>query len=271
MGDSREHLDEIRRQFTRQADAYAAMPQTKDEAAHAGLVALVGAQPNDRVLDVACGPGFLTLAFARRCARAQGIDATAALLERARAEALRSGLRNVQFGLGNAEALPCGDATFDVVACRAAFHHFERPERVLAEMRRVVTPDGRLLVADMLGSEGPAKAAYHDRIERLCDPTHVRALPASEFERLFAAARLEVTARPSGVMHSDVEEWMTHGGPTPTVAAEIVKAFEDSLAVDRCGLAVRREDGRLRFSHTVAAFVLRPERAQPVTSHPSRC
>jgi ubiquinone/menaquinone biosynthesis C-methylase UbiE len=256
MGDSHERLEEIRRQFTRQADAYAAMPQTKDAAAHAGLVALVGAKPTDRVLDVACGPGFLTMAFARQCARAQGIDATAALLERARAEASRNGLHNVRFGLGDAEALPFADATFDVVACRAAFHHFERPQRVLAEMRRVVRSGGRLLVADMLGSEEPAKAAYHDRIERLCDPTHVRALPASEFERLFADTRLEVMARPSGVMHVDVGEWMGHGGPTPAAAAEIVRAFEDSLAVDRCGLAVRREDGRLRFSHTVAAFVL---------------
>jgi ubiquinone/menaquinone biosynthesis C-methylase UbiE len=257
MGDSHEHLEEIRRQFTRQADAYAAMPQTKDEAAHAGLVALVGAQPNDRVLDVACGPGFLTMAFARRCGRVHGIDATAALLERARAEALRSELRNVRFGLGDAEALPFAGATFDVVACRAAFHHFERPPRVLAEMRRVTRPGGRLLVADILGSEEPGKAAYHDRIERLCDPTHVRALPASEFERLFAAVGLEVMARPSGVMHVDVDEWMSHGGPTPAAAAEIAQAFEDSLAVDRCGLAVRRENGRMRFSHTVAAFVLK--------------
>ena len=258
MGDSREHLEEIRRQFTRQADAYAAMPQTKDDAALDGLVALVGPEPTARVLDVACGPGFLTMAFARRSARVQGIDATAALLERARAEARRRGLDHVQFDLGDAEALPFGDATFDVAACRAAFHHFERPERVLAEMRRVVTPDGRLLVADMLGSEEPAKAAYHDRIERLCDPTHVRALPASEFERLFAAAGLALIARACGSMHYDVDDWMAHGGPARTAAAEIVNAFEASLAVDRCGLAVRREEGRLRFSHTVAAFVLRP-------------
>ena len=267
MGDSREHLGNIRAQFTRQADAYAGMPQTKDEARLDGLVALVHTQPTHLALDVACGPGFLTMAFARRCTRAHGIDATPVWLERARAEAARRGLGNVHFGLGDAEALPFADAGFDVVSCRAAFHHFPRPERVLAEMRRTVKPDGRLLVADMLGSEDPAKAAYHDRIERLCDPTHVRALPASEFERLFAEAGLEVVAHPSGPMHYDVEEWMAHGGPSPETSAEIVRLLDASLATDRCGLAVRREDGRLRFSHTTVAFVLKPA-AEP--EHPPR-
>jgi hypothetical protein len=86
----------------------------------------------------------------------------------------------------------------------------------------------------------------------------VRALPASEFERLFAAAGLEVVARPRGAMHYDVEEWMAHGGPSPADSAEIMRLFDASLATDHCGLAVRREDGRLRFSHTVVAFVLTP-------------
>ena len=95
-----------------------------------------------------------------------------------------------------------------MVSCKAAFHHFPRPDRVLAEMRRVAKADGRLLVADMLGSEDPACAAYQDRIERLCDPTHVRALPRSEFERMFAAAGLAVLAAPSGSMDYDVDEWM---------------------------------------------------------------
>jgi SAM-dependent methyltransferase len=220
------------------------------------------------VLDVACGPGFLTMAFARRCTRAQGIDATPAWLERARADAARHGLGNVQFDYGDAEALPAADASFDIVSCRAAFHHFPYPERVLGEMRRTAKPDGRLLVADMLGSEEPAKAAYHDRIERLCDPTHVRALPASEFERLFAAAGLELVARPSGAMDYDVEEWMAHGGPSPEASAEIVRLLDASFVTDRCGLAVRREHGRLRFSHTVVAFVLKPAAGKRPSSKP---
>jgi len=256
MAESSEHLDAIRRQFTRQADAYVRMRQTTDERALAGLVALAGTAPGDRVLDVACGPGFLTMAFAAACGEAAGVDATEEWMERARAEAARRGLDNVTFRPGDAERLDLPAHSFDVVACRAAFHHFPRPERVLAEMARVVRPGGRLLVADMLASEDPAKAAHHDRLERLCDPTHVRCLPESEFRALFAAARLEVLAAPTRPLHYDVKEWIAHGGPDAATTREIVAGFEASLDVDRSGLAVRREDGALRFSHTGVAFVL---------------
>ena len=258
MDDSREHLERVRRQFTRQADAYSDMPQTSDAARAEALAAFTGVQPHHDVLDVACGPGFLTAALARRCARAFGLDGTPALLERARLHAAERGLDNLRFHQGDAEALPFADERFDVVSCKAAFHHFPRPDRVLAEMRRVVKRDGRLLVADMLGSENPACAQYHDRIERLCDPTHVRALPRSEFERMFAAAGLTVLAAPSGSMDYDVDAWMAHGGPPADVAAEIVRLFEASLETDRSGLAVRREGDWLRFSHRVVSFLLKP-------------
>lgn len=255
MADSSEQIDRIRAQFTRQADAYIRTRQATDEAGLLGLVKLSGAQHRHRALDVACGPGFLTMAFAARCASAVGLDATDAFLERARAEAARRGLANLSFRAGDALRLPFPDASFDVVSCRAAFHHFPRPDRVLGEMVRVLAADGRILVADLVASEDPEKAAYQDRIERLCDPTHVRALPASELERIFADAGLEIVARPRSQLHYSVEEWLDHGGPDEAATREILALFEASEDVDRCGLNVRREDGRLRFSHRALALV----------------
>jgi ubiquinone/menaquinone biosynthesis C-methylase UbiE len=253
-------LDRIREQFTRQADAYADMEQTRDRRGHEALVALAGTQPTDRVLDVACGPGFLTLAFAAMCGDAVGVDATENWLGRARAEAERRGLANVRFEAGDATALPFPDAGFDVVACRAAFHHFPDPARVLAEMARVARPGGRLAIADMLGSEDPARAARHDAIERLCDPTHVRAIPASEWRALVTAAGLETAREHAGEMAYDLEEWMAHGGPDEAAAREIRLRMEASLADDAGDLAVARVDGRLRFRHRVAIYVLRKPR-----------
>lgn len=255
-----DRLERIRTQFDRQADAYARMDQTRDARALAGLVALTGAGPDDRALDVACGPGLLTLAFAARVREACGVDATPGFLRMAREEAARRGVANVRFEEGDAEQLPFEDGRFDVVACRAAFHHFPRPDRVLAEMRRVARPDARLLVADLLGSEDPVKAALHDRIERLCDPTHARALPRSELERLFAEVGLAVRAAPQGELAYDVEAWLAHGGPDPATAATIRTLLEDSIDGDRADLAVHRDAGRLRFRHRTAAFLLTAER-----------
>jgi ubiquinone/menaquinone biosynthesis C-methylase UbiE len=252
------HLDRIREQFTRTADVYARMRQTTDERQLEALVGLSGAGDGDRSLDVACGPGFLTLAFARRTALATGFDATDAFLDLARAEAARRGLENVRFEHGDAEQLPFADASFDVVSCRAAFHHFPRPERVLSEMVRVTAPKGRILVADLLGSDDAGQAELHDRIERLCDPTHVRALPASELEAMFAAARLAAVHDVRSSIDYDLDEWIAHGAPEAAARREIVSLMESCLEEDRAGLRVRREDGSLRFSHRTAAFVLEP-------------
>jgi len=252
------HLERIRAQFTKQWEVYARMRQTYDERPLAGLVRLTGVQPGQRMLDVACGPGFLTRAFARAGADATGLDATEAFLAFARAEAADDRLANVAFHAGDAEQLPFDDAAFYVVACRAAFHHFPHPERVLAEMRRVCRPGGRVLVADMLGDDDRERAALHDRIETLCDPTHVRALPASELERLFAAAGLRIIAAPSSTMEYDAEEWIAHGGPDAATRDEIVRLLAASIEGDRSGMQVRREDGRLRFTHRTAAFVGEP-------------
>lgn len=256
-----DHVERIRAQFTRQAEVYARMRQTTDQRGLDGLVLLSGAAPGQRVLDVACGPGFLTMTFATRVAQATGFDATDAFLDLARAEAARRGLTNVEFRSGDAEALPFADASFDVVSCRAAFHHFPRPERVLAEMSRVTRPGGKLVIGDMVGSEDPAKAAYHDRMERLCDPTHVRALPDGEFRRLFATQGLELQFARSGPMEIRVDEWIAHGGPDAAVERELRALVEASLDVDLCGLDVRREDGALVFSHIGTAFLLGRPRA----------
>ena len=99
----------------------------------------------------------------------------------------------------------------------------------------------------MLASEDAAKAETHNRIERLCDPTHVRALPASEFDALFAAAALEVEARPGSTLDYEVGEWIEHGGPSEETATDIRRELEASIDPDRTGLHVRRERAASRW------------------------
>ena len=256
MSHEGEHLERIRRQFGRQAEVYARMRQTTDEASLQGLVVLSGADADSQVLDVACGPGFLTMAFAARCRRATGLDATEQFLAMARLQAAQRGLHNVAFESGDAEHLPFGAGEFDVGCCRAAVHHFQRPERVVAEMARVTTSAGRIVIADFLSSSDPDKAAYHNRLEQLCDPTHVRALTAPEFTALFAAAQLRITSQTEVTYDYELEEWIAHGGPDAATAAQIRALMEASIETDRCGLRVRRQEGRVWFTHRAAAYIL---------------
>ncbi|MDD9934007.1 MAG: methyltransferase domain-containing protein [Myxococcales bacterium] len=252
---SDDHIDRIREQFTRTADVYARLMQATQERGLKGLVKLAGAGAQDHVLDVACGPGFLTMTFATHCAQVTGFDATDAFLELAREEAKRRGLTNIAFEHGNAERLPYDDASFDVVSCRAAYHHFPDPARLLAEMKRVLKSDGRMVIADMLGSEDPERARQHDRLERLCDPTHVRAIPAPELERLFRDAKLTLVHDIRGTLDYELMEWMSHGAPEEPVREQIVALMESWAGTDAADLQVRREDSSLRFTHRTAAFV----------------
>src|SRR5262245_43824505 len=165
------HRDRILDQFTRQALPFSTAPGIRDEVALKLLVEATDTGSDDTVLDVACGPGLVVSAFARVARHATGIDMTPAMLARAREVAGEAGLGNVTFQEGDVTRLPWADASFSVVVSRFAFHHFEHPAAVLAEMRRVCRPGGRVAVCDLIASDDPRKAEAFHRIEMLRDPS----------------------------------------------------------------------------------------------------
>jgi len=92
-----------------------------------------------RVLDVACGPGYVTAAAAARGAIAMGIDFSSEMVQEARRRYPDS-----EFVEGDAEALTLPDATFDAVLFNFGMLHFARPERAILEAHRVLLPGGRV-------------------------------------------------------------------------------------------------------------------------------
>lgn len=108
---------------------------------YARCLALARPKAGDRVLDVACGGGYLLMEAERAGLRASGIDIADAALARAREFAPKSDLRR-----GDAEALPYPDASFEIVTCLGSLEHFLDPPKALEEMRRVLVPGGRAVV-----------------------------------------------------------------------------------------------------------------------------
>ncbi len=116
-------------------------------ASAAEFVAGLRVEPGERVLDVACGTGNLTLPAARGGAVVVGVDIAPNLLATGRQRAGQEGL-NIQFDEGNAEALPYADGSFDTVISMFGAMFAPRPERVASELLRVVRPGGRIAMAN---------------------------------------------------------------------------------------------------------------------------
>ena len=94
------------------------------------------------VLEVAPGPGFLSIELAKRGLQVRAVDISKTFVEIAQRNAATEGVQ-AQFEVGNAAALPVEDASVDFVVCRAAFKNFSEPVKALAEMRRVLRPGER--------------------------------------------------------------------------------------------------------------------------------
>jgi ubiquinone/menaquinone biosynthesis C-methylase UbiE len=200
---------------------------------------------DDLVLEVAAGTGHVARALAPSVRAVVALDATRAMLEQGRPAAPG----NVVFVEGDAAALPFLDASFDVVVCRFAVHHFPEPERPVAEMRRCLRPGGRLAIADLVAD--PSAAAEQNRLERLRDPSHARMLTVDELAALAGGDDVEVRD-----VERPLEPWLAQTRTSAAVADEIRAALRTELGGGPAtGFRPRERDEALWFVHTMASVI----------------
>ena len=115
-----------------------------------------------RVVDVGSGAGIDSLIAAGMVGpegQVVGVDMTPAMLERAQGSARSAGLANVEFREGYAEALPVADGWADVVISNGVLNLMPDKPAALAEMARVLGPDGRLQIGDILVQKAVPESA----------------------------------------------------------------------------------------------------------------
>lgn len=121
-----------------------------------------------------------------------------------------------------AEDLPFADASFDVVACRIAAHHFTDVRAAVHEMARVAKQ--RVVVCDnTFVSEASEEA------DRLRDSTHVRNYSSAEWRVFFAEAGLEVSAERELERWPDVESWLERAGCSGDDAVRVRELLGDEI------------------------------------------
>lgn len=114
-------------------------------------------RPGDTVLDIGCGAGVDSILAARKVGptgRVVGVDMTEEMVRKATDNAVAAGVTNAEFHTGEADPLPVGDGTVDVVISNGVFNLCMDKPKVLAEVFRVLRPGGRVQMDDILLDDG---------------------------------------------------------------------------------------------------------------------
>ncbi|HEY1898033.1 MAG TPA: metalloregulator ArsR/SmtB family transcription factor [Terracidiphilus sp.] len=149
--------------------------------------ALLRLMPPMTIADLGAGDGSFALLLSQRAARVIAVDSSAKMLEFGRDQAVRHGIDNVEFRLGDMEEPPIEDATVDLVFFSQSLHHALHPERSVKQAARVLRPGGRIAILDL------AKHRFEEARELYAD------------ERLgFSEAELETMLTDAGFLNVSV-------------------------------------------------------------------
>ncbi|MBV8170828.1 MAG: methyltransferase domain-containing protein [Candidatus Eremiobacteraeota bacterium] len=245
--DKEQIQEKARAQFGATAQRYA------DSARHAAgddltrLLELARVRGDEDVLDIATGAGHTALAFAPHVAHVTASDLTPRMLEVAAELAAARGVSNIRFVQTQAEALPFSPASFDLVTCRVAPHHFADPAAFVRESARVLRPGGHFLLDDQMAPDDPELDEFVNRFERWRDGSHVRAYTAREWQSWIEAAGMQVELVEPFVRDPyDFPDWTARSGMPADQRDELERWLLAAPA--RCAeyFAIRRDGDHVR-------------------------
>ena len=189
-------------------------------------LAIASIRPGETVLDLGSGAGFDCFLAARQLAgtgRVIGVDMTAAMISKARANAAKGPHRNVEFRLGEIEALPVADASVDLILSNCVINLSPEKERVSREAARVLKPGGRLAIADIVATR-PLPDAIREKLAAIGACVGGAAL-VDDLRAMLATAgfgRVEVTLRENS--RTLINEWTDHGDAGKFVVSALITA-----------------------------------------------
>lgn len=221
------------------------------------LVELARPTSHDTVLDYASGAGIAGFAVAPDVLTVEAADELPDMLEEGRRLAGELGLVNVAFSLVDLYALPYDTDAFSLVVCRNAFHLLPEPVAALAELLRVTSAGGRLVVVDPVVDDVTDKA-FND-IARLREPAHRRHYLEEQIDDLVAQAGLQVTQRGRLRRTIDLDYWL-QAASVPAAKAGLIRGRFQELPVDvQARMDIAFADRLVAFSYDIVG--LRLERA----------
>jgi ArsR family transcriptional regulator len=101
------------------------------------------------IADLGAGDGSFSLLLAQNAKKVIAVDSSSRMIDVGREQALRHGIKNVEFRIGDMEEVPIGSAEVDLVFFSQSLHHALHPEGAVAEASRILRPSGRIIILDL--------------------------------------------------------------------------------------------------------------------------
>jgi ubiquinone/menaquinone biosynthesis C-methylase UbiE len=212
--------------WSKLGDNYAASNVHKFGPSLAKLIALARPTANDICLDVGTGAGHTAAALAQTAKKVYGLDPSEGM--RKAAQESYGQLENLEFVAGSSEATGFEDETFDIVTARHTLHHHPSMPRTLAEIKRVLKPNGRLVIVDEITPNEDVNDWYHV-LEVTRDPTHLRAYFVHEWQGFIEDAGLTwIVGDTTTVYRLEVESWIQRMKPSVAQAENVRYLFREA-------------------------------------------
>ena len=211
------------------AEELAAAPAASDLGLGCGNpLAIASIRPGETVLDLGSGAGFDCFLAARQLAgtgRVIGVDMTAAMLTKARANAVKGGYANVEFRLGEIEALPVADTSVDLILSNCVINLSPEKGRVFREAFRVLKAGGRLAIADIVATQ-PLPADLRTKLEAI-GACVGGATPVDELRRLLTEAGFtRVDIAPKEASREYIRHWTEDPRAGDFVVSALITAYK---------------------------------------------
>jgi ubiquinone/menaquinone biosynthesis C-methylase UbiE len=240
--------NQVQQQFAKNAEKYVKSSGHAKGEDLAWLVTCSKADETMDVLDIATGGGHVANALAPLVRHVTALDLTEEMLNKAAAFIRGNGHTNVDYIAGDAERLPFSDASFDLVTCRIAAHHFPDIPAFVHEAFRVVKPGGKLLLIDNVAPENESLDQFYNAIEKHRDPSHVRAWKKTEWISLLEQTGFHVEMMVSFPKTFEFQDWCERSALPEKEAAILEKNMLEASMEIRDFFRIRTHEAGGIFS-----------------------
>jgi ubiquinone/menaquinone biosynthesis C-methylase UbiE len=255
--DSSLHNESIVSQFTKQAIPFTQLSEHSDQYGLELIHGLAKPQRDDTVLDVACGPGIVACELANYVSQVSGIDITPAMIEQAKQIQKEKKLGNLTWKIGDIITLPFDDSSFSLVITRYSFHHLLDPQKVLDDMIRVCKHGGRIVIIDVTPES--SKANEYNKVEKLRDPSHVKAFTFKELTNLMEESGLVNLETKCQNLEMELDKLLEASFPLHGNKEKIQHLFKEDVKNDNLGmksfLKETNKDNKIHFYFPISMLL----------------